>query len=278
MEQINNDQIITATEVYSCSSSMSTAINEKTLGSDDIINDISIQLERSELTQYSTSAKNSVYVEWHGINYSISEEHNARLRLPRELSRRDKLKQVEIRILHSKILKEFAVKQKKLLLWLSTNLHLKNRNSCENFQKGGWIMNNNSSGDILKELKVSELNLIIITILIAFALSLNLEAWFPTLPCIILRFEEHQNGFGAEWTHKYQPLRIIESEQIDDIYLKLNKTLDYMKKYGIDNVRGSAFSKVNLSTEKQVIYQLLSYILKNIPMSSLLNTAAFWTL
>ncbi|PKY40810.1 hypothetical protein RhiirA4_454253 [Rhizophagus irregularis] len=78
--------------------------------------------------------------------------------------------------------------------------------------------------------------------------------------------------------HKYQPLRIIESEQIDDIYLKLNKTLDYMKKYGIDNVRGSAFSKVNLLTEKQVIYQLLSYILKNIPMSSLLNTAAFWTL
>ncbi|GET59675.1 hypothetical protein GLOIN_2v1774508 [Rhizophagus irregularis DAOM 181602=DAOM 197198] len=51
-----------------------------------------------------------------------------------------------------------------------------------------------------------------------------------------------------------------------------------MKKYGIDNVRGSAFSKVNLLTEKQVIYQLLSYILKNIPMSSLLNTAAFWTL
>ncbi|PKY21398.1 hypothetical protein RhiirB3_500355 [Rhizophagus irregularis] len=133
----------------------------------------------------------------------------ARLRLPRELSRRDKLKQVEIRILHSKILKEFAVKQKKLLLWLSTNLHLKNRNSCENFQKGGWIMNNNSSGDILKELKRCQ--------------------------CQILRFEEHQNGFGAEWTHKYQPLRIIESEQIDDIYLKLNKTLDYMKKYGIDN-------------------------------------------
>ncbi|RGB31602.1 hypothetical protein C1646_817219 [Rhizophagus diaphanus] len=72
----------------------------------------------------------------------------------------------------------------------------------------------------------------------------------------------HQNGFGSEWTHKYQPLRIIESEQIDDIHLELNKTLDYMKKYGIDNIRGSAF-------------------LKNVPMflsSSLLDTAASWIL
>ncbi|PKY24803.1 P-loop containing nucleoside triphosphate hydrolase protein [Rhizophagus irregularis] len=86
MEQIENDQIVTATEIDSTSSSISTAINEKTLtkfeGSDGI-NDLSIQLERTakraELIQStekgSTSAKNPVYVEWHGINYSISEEH-----------------------------------------------------------------------------------------------------------------------------------------------------------------------------------------------------------
>ncbi|PKY40514.1 hypothetical protein RhiirA4_394772, partial [Rhizophagus irregularis] len=85
--QIKNDQIVTATEVDSCSSSVSTTINEKTLtkfkGSDDI-NDLSIQLERSakrtELIQStekgSTSAKNPAYVEWYGINYSISEDHN----------------------------------------------------------------------------------------------------------------------------------------------------------------------------------------------------------
>ncbi|CAB4397744.1 unnamed protein product [Rhizophagus irregularis] len=87
MEQIKPDQIVIATEVDSCSSSMSTTINEKTLtkfeGSDDI-NGLSIQLERSakrtELIQStekgSTSAKNPAYVEWYGINYSISEEHN----------------------------------------------------------------------------------------------------------------------------------------------------------------------------------------------------------
>lgn len=36
------------------------------------------------------------------------------------------------------------------------------------------------------------------------------------------RFEEHQNGFGVEWTRKYKLLRIIKS---DDINLELNKTL-----------------------------------------------------
>jgi hypothetical protein len=47
------------------------------------MNDLSMQLERSakraELIQStekgSTSAKNPVYVEWHGVNYSISEDH-----------------------------------------------------------------------------------------------------------------------------------------------------------------------------------------------------------
>ncbi|CAB4382505.1 unnamed protein product [Rhizophagus irregularis] len=84
MEQIENDQIITVTEVDSSSSSMSTAINEKTMSGNDGVNDLSVQLERSakrteliESTEKgSTSAKNPVYVEWHGVNYSITEESN----------------------------------------------------------------------------------------------------------------------------------------------------------------------------------------------------------
>ncbi|POG78571.1 P-loop containing nucleoside triphosphate hydrolase protein [Rhizophagus irregularis DAOM 181602=DAOM 197198] len=58
MEQIENDQIVTATEIDSTSKRTA---------------------KRAELIQStekgSTSAKNPVYVEWHGINYSISEEH-----------------------------------------------------------------------------------------------------------------------------------------------------------------------------------------------------------
>ncbi|GBB97689.1 hypothetical protein RclHR1_03040006 [Rhizophagus clarus] len=84
MEQIENDQIITisTTEVDSSSSSTSTVMNEKSLASNEV-NDLSTQFERSakrtELIQStekgSSSAKNPVYVEWHGVNYSISTEH-----------------------------------------------------------------------------------------------------------------------------------------------------------------------------------------------------------
>ena len=52
---------------------------------------------------------------------------------------------------------------------------------------------------------------------------------------------------------------IIEYEQTNNVHLELNKTLDYMYKYGIDNVRGSCYSKVNLSAEEErSIRQLLS--------------------
>ncbi|GBC06325.1 hypothetical protein RclHR1_06770008 [Rhizophagus clarus] len=74
MEQTENATII--------DSSSTTNINGKPSTSDDI-NDLTAQLERSanraELIQStekgSTSAKNPVYVEWYGINYSISTEH-----------------------------------------------------------------------------------------------------------------------------------------------------------------------------------------------------------
>jgi cellular nucleic acid-binding protein len=73
------------------------------------------------------------------------------------------------------------------------------------------------------------------------------------------RFEEHRNGTGSEWTRLYRPIRIVESERSNNSHLELNKTLDYMSRYGIDDVRGSCYSNVNLSeTEKQNIRQLLS--------------------
>ncbi|CAG8583222.1 23266_t:CDS:2 [Rhizophagus irregularis] len=50
-----------------------------------------------------------------------------------------------------------------------------------------------------------------------------------------VRFEEHCNGSGSEWTWLHQPIRIVESEKTDNSHLELTKTLDYMNKYGIDN-------------------------------------------
>ncbi|CAB4444270.1 unnamed protein product [Rhizophagus irregularis] len=74
-----------------------------------------------------------------------------------------------------------------------------------------------------------------------------------------IRFKELRNGSGSEWTRQYRPIRIVESEKTVNLHLELNKTLDYMNEYGIDNVRGSCYSSVNLSkTEKRSIRQLLS--------------------
>ncbi|RIA99199.1 hypothetical protein C1645_747617 [Glomus cerebriforme] len=70
---------------------------------------------------------------------------------------------------------------------------------------------------------------------------------------------EHCNGSGSEWTRIYRPIRIVENEQTDDnAYSVLNKTLDYMSKYGIDSVRSDRYSEVYLSIEeKKNIKQLL---------------------
>ncbi|GBB83157.1 hypothetical protein RclHR1_00010039 [Rhizophagus clarus] len=80
-----------------------------------------------------------------------------------------------------------------------------------------------------------------------------------TTRSVDIRFREHRNGTGSEWTRLYQPIRIAESEQTDNVHLELTKTLDYMNRYGIDNVRGGSFSNVNLTeTQRQEIRRMLS--------------------
>src|SRR5436305_15333171 len=65
------------------------------------------------------------------------------------------------------------------------------------------------------------------------------------------RFQEHCNGDGADWTRKYEPIRIFKQykQANNDKYLELNKTLEYMDKYGIKNVRGGPYCQVDLSAE-----------------------------
>jgi hypothetical protein len=65
------------------------------------------------------------------------------------------------------------------------------------------------------------------------------------------RYQQHCSGYGSEWTRIYRPIKIVEHEQTDNVHLECNKTLDYMKIYGIDNVRGGIYAKVNLSEEEE---------------------------
>lgn len=66
---------------------------------------------------------------------------------------------------------------------------------------------------------------------------------------IIKRINDHNNANGSAWTKKYHPLSLIEVIPTCDAEDEDKYTLKYMKKFGIDNVRGGSFCQVKLDTE-----------------------------
>lgn len=64
------------------------------------------------------------------------------------------------------------------------------------------------------------------------------------------RMDDHFSGGGSAWTQKYNPQTILEiipdcNEFDEDKFVKI-----YMKKYGIDNVRGGSYSQIKLIAEQ----------------------------
>ena len=60
------------------------------------------------------------------------------------------------------------------------------------------------------------------------------------------RLETHFNYNGSAWTQKYKPLKVLKVIPNCDSYDEDKITRQYMDKYGIPNVRGGSFVKVNL--------------------------------
>ena len=69
---------------------------------------------------------------------------------------------------------------------------------------------------------------------------------------------EHVHMEGTEWTKKYKSIRIVELIQNSDNIDEDEFTIKYMKKYGIDNVRGGHFK--NIILRKSDINYINSYI------------------
>lgn len=65
------------------------------------------------------------------------------------------------------------------------------------------------------------------------------------------RFDAHQRGEGAEWTKLYKPLKVISDTQLAFCsYTKVKpyedqKTIELMKKYGRENVRGGMYCAID---------------------------------
>lgn len=67
------------------------------------------------------------------------------------------------------------------------------------------------------------------------------------------RVEEHMKGGGSEWTKIHKPVKVVETRRIKDEHDENNTTKDYMKKYGIDNVRGGSYSQVSLPSSHRSV-------------------------
>jgi len=63
---------------------------------------------------------------------------------------------------------------------------------------------------------------------------------------VMKRFNEHKSGNGSAWTKLHEPKKILECRPLINHHDENNVTKDYMKKYGIENVRGGAYTQTSL--------------------------------
>lgn len=64
-----------------------------------------------------------------------------------------------------------------------------------------------------------------------------------------IRLKNHFNGKGSNWTKKYKPIEVLELVPQSDKFHEEFKTIDYMDKFGVENVRGGSFSEIILSSD-----------------------------
>lgn len=75
------------------------------------------------------------------------------------------------------------------------------------------------------------------------------------------RFAQHKEGKGAAWTKLHRPLRVIETVPVlvensaELVYLETEKTIQYMKRYGHEKVRGGRL--VDVSGESDYFWRYI---------------------
>lgn len=90
-----------------------------------------------------------------------------------------------------------------------------------------------------------------------YVLQLEENKWYIGKTAdVTTRFKQHVTGKGSAWTKSYTPVRIAETRRLKDSYDETNTTKDYMKKYGIDNVRGGSYTQVVLPEEVEKVLKM----------------------
>jgi len=63
------------------------------------------------------------------------------------------------------------------------------------------------------------------------------------------RIQSHFSGTGCAWTREHKPFRVAEVRKNVSRFEEDKMTKEYMEKYGIDNVRGGAYTQIELPEE-----------------------------
>jgi predicted GIY-YIG superfamily endonuclease len=80
---------------------------------------------------------------------------------------------------------------------------------------------------------------------------------------VLHRIEQHFNGDGSVYTKKFKPLKVVEIVEETTNDDERNKTIEYIKKYTWEKVRGYAWCKIdyrnpvkidNMVLERKVLY------------------------
>jgi len=66
------------------------------------------------------------------------------------------------------------------------------------------------------------------------------------------RLDTHFKNSGCAWTKKYSPTQIVGLFPDCDVFDEDKYTIKYMKKYGIENVRGGSFCQITLDRETKI--------------------------
>jgi len=92
-----------------------------------------------------------------------------------------------------------------------------------------------------------------------YILKLKNNKWYiGTSENVENRIDQHFKGNGSKWTQKHTPVQLITKYKIKDLHDEDKITIQYMEKYGINNVRGGSFCSINLSDgEKEVLRKMI---------------------